>query len=68
MFHYSIRTEEAYLDWIRRYIQFHKMKHPREMGSREIEEFLTHLAIDGQVAASTQDQAKRVSKSISWIA
>jgi hypothetical protein len=44
--HYSIRTEEAYLDWIRCYIQFHNMRHPREMGSGEIEEFLTHLAVD----------------------
>jgi integrase len=42
--HYSIRTEQAYVDWIRRYILFHRKRHPREMGEREITEFLTHLA------------------------
>jgi integron integrase len=55
--HYSIRTEEAYINWIRRYILFHDKRHPMEMGSREIEAFLTHLAVDEQVAASTQNQA-----------
>ncbi len=55
--HYSIRTEEAYVNWIRRYILFHNKRHPREMGSREIEAFLTHLAVNGNVAASTQNQA-----------
>lgn len=56
--HYSIRTEEAYLAWIRRYIIFHKKRHPSQMGKAEIEEFLTHLAVDRKVAASTQSQAK----------
>lgn len=55
--HYSIRTEETYLSWIRRFIFFHQKRHPREMGTREIEAFLTHLAVDGNVAASTQNQA-----------
>ena len=55
--HYSYRTEETYVQWIRRYILFHNKRHPKEMGTPEIEAFLTHLAIDGQVAASTQNQA-----------
>ena len=55
--HYSIRTEQAYVDWIRRYILFHRKRHPREMGEREITEFLTHLAVEKHVAASTQNQA-----------
>jgi integron integrase len=56
--HYSIRTEQAYVDWIRRFILFHKKRHPREMGKEEIEKFLTHLAVDRKVSASTQSQAK----------
>lgn len=56
--HYSIRTEQAYVDWIRRFILFHKKRHPAEMGKEEIEAFLTHLAVDGNVSASTQSQAK----------
>lgn len=55
--HYSIRTEKAYVGWIRRYILFHDKRHPKDMGSREIEAFLTHLAVDQKVAASTQNQA-----------
>ena len=55
--HYSIRTEEAYLQWIKRFIFFHGKRHPREMGPREIEAFLTDLAVRGKVAASTQNQA-----------
>jgi integron integrase len=55
--HYSIRTEEAYLSWIRRYILFHDKRHPRMMGTPEIEAFLTHLAVRNNVAASTQNQA-----------
>ncbi|MGA9664896.1 MAG: integron integrase [Gallionella sp.] len=56
--HYSIRTEQTYLDWIKRYIYFHGKHHPKDMGSRDIEAFLTHLAVAGKVAASTQNQAK----------
>ena len=56
--HYSIRTEEAYLDWIRRFIRHFGKRHPNEMGAGEVEEFLTWLAVEGKVAASTQNQAK----------
>lgn len=55
--HYSIRTETAYLGWIRRFIRANRMRHPREMGGAEVEAFLTHLAVHGKVAASTQNQA-----------
>ena len=55
--HYSLRTEEAYVNWIRRFILFHGKRHPNEMGGAEIEAFLTHLAVEGHVAASTQNQA-----------
>jgi integron integrase len=55
--HYSIRTEEAYVNWIKRFILFHDKRHPQEMEATEIEEFLTHLAVDKKVAASTQNQA-----------
>jgi integron integrase len=57
LLHYAKRTEEAYVDWIRRYIVFHGMRHPREMGIAEVEAFLSHLAVQGKVAASTQNQA-----------
>jgi len=55
--HYSYRTEEAYTGWIRRYIFFHGKRHPAEMGKREIEQFLTALAVERKVSASTQSQA-----------
>jgi len=55
--HYSIRTEEAYVSWIKRYIYFHHKRHPKDMGKKEIEAFLTDLAVRGNVAASTQNQA-----------
>jgi integron integrase len=55
--HYSIRTEESYITWIKRYIFFHNKRHPSELGSAAIEAFLTHLAVDQKVAASTQNQA-----------
>src|SRR5262245_33071501 len=44
--HYSVRTEKAYLDWIRRYLAHHRMRHPREMGAAEVGAFLSHLAAD----------------------
>ncbi|MBW8372299.1 MAG: integron integrase [Thiobacillus sp.] len=56
--HYSIRTEEAYVDWIKRFVLHFDKRHPSEMGAREVEAFLTHLAVQGRVAASTQNQAK----------
>jgi hypothetical protein len=52
--HLSRRTEEAYVAWIRRFIVFHDKRHPAEMGAPEFTKFLTSLAVDGQVAASTQ--------------
>ena len=57
--HYSIRTEQAYSDWIRRYIKFHKMQNRNELneGEAKIELFLSDLAINGHVAVSTQNQA-----------
>src|SRR5213083_3768399 len=55
--HYSIRTEQAYVDWIERFIIYHKKRHPAEMAEEEVAEFLTHLARDLNVAASTQNQA-----------
>src|SRR5438270_7440506 len=55
--HYSLRTERTYWDWIERFIRFHRMRHPSEMAEAEVGEFLTHLARDGKVAASTQNQA-----------
>jgi hypothetical protein len=51
--HYSIRTENSYVNWIRRFILFHHKRHPQEMGTQEIEAFLTHLAVNAHVAAST---------------
>lgn len=56
--HYSIRTEQAYVDWIKRFILHFDKRHPRELGAAEVEAFLTHLAVAGKVAASTQNQAK----------
>ena len=55
--HYSRRTERAYIGWIRRFILFHDKRHPVEMGGTEVTRFLTHLAVDGKVSASTQNQA-----------
>ncbi|WP_370374908.1 integron integrase [Candidatus Chloroploca sp. Khr17] len=55
--HYALRTEEAYVGWIRRFILFHGTRHPRELGATEVSAFLTHLAVESEVAASTQNQA-----------
>ena len=55
--HYSLRTEESYVHWIKRCIYFHRKRHPAEMGGPEVEAFLTDLAVNGRVAASTQNQA-----------
>lgn len=55
--HYSYRTEEVYLAWIKKFILFHHKRHPSEMGAREINQYLSHLAVRHQVAASTQNQA-----------
>ena len=56
--HYSLRTEKTYIDWIKRYIWHFDKRHPKDMGAAEVEVFLTHLAVDRNVWASTQNQAK----------
>ena len=56
--HYSLRTEQTYVDWIKRFIRHFGKRHPRELGAGDVEAFLTHLAVVGRVAASTQNQAK----------
>jgi integron integrase len=56
--HYSIRTEQAYVDWVRRFVLFHDKRHPRDLGQMEVEAFLTDLAVRRRVSASTQNQAK----------
>ncbi len=56
--HYSIRTEQAYVDWIKRFILHFDKQHPRDLGAAEVEQFLTWLAVQGKVSASTQNQAK----------
>lgn len=55
--HYSLKTEKAYLHWIRRFIYFHGKRHPKDMGELEVEQFLTHLAIEVKVSPTTQNQA-----------
>ena len=55
--HYSLRTERSYCDWIKRFIHFHQLRHPKEMGAEDISAFLTHLARVGNVSAATQNQA-----------
>ena len=55
--HYARRTVDTYEQWLRRFLRFHQLHHPREMGSDEVNAFLTHLAVEGQVSASTQNQA-----------
>ncbi len=56
--HFSLRTEQAYVAWVRRFVLFHGKRHPAEMGGAEVVEFLSHLAVEGMVAASTQNQAR----------
>ena len=56
--HCSIRAEQSYCDWIRRFVIFHGKRHPSELGAQEVEAFLTSLAVRGRVAASTQNRAK----------
>src|SRR5258706_9762324 len=55
--HYSYRTEQSYVDWIKRFILFHKKRHPLEMDAPEIQDFITYLAVEPTVSASTQNQA-----------
>jgi integron integrase len=56
--HYSLRTEQVYVGWVRRYVHFHSLRHPRELGAPEVQAFLSHLASERSVSASTQGQAK----------
>jgi integrase len=55
--HYSRRTEQAYVRWVRAYVRYHRMRHPLELGEDEVTRFLTDLAVNGRVSASTQNQA-----------
>ena len=55
--HYSLRTEQSYVGWIRRYILFHGKRHPGDLGAAEVEAFLSHLAVERNVSSSTQNQA-----------
>lgn len=74
--HYSRRTEEAYVGWIRRFILFHNKRHPNEMGAEEIKQYLNHLAVEQNVSSSTQNQAlqailflykKVLGKEVGWL-
>ncbi|WP_445403195.1 phage integrase N-terminal SAM-like domain-containing protein [Acidithiobacillus thiooxidans] len=56
--HYSIRTEEVYTDWVRRFILFHRKRHPQKIETAEVEAFLSYLANERHVSSSTQNQAK----------
>ncbi|HEY6209990.1 MAG TPA: phage integrase N-terminal SAM-like domain-containing protein, partial [Gemmatimonadales bacterium] len=55
--HYSRRTEEAYVAWVRRFVRFSGMRHPRDLGAADVTRFLSSLAVDREVSASTQNQA-----------
>jgi site-specific recombinase XerD len=55
--HYGMRTEDAYVQWIRRFVLFHNKRHPREIRAEEIDQFLSHLAVEHKVSASTRNQA-----------
>lgn len=73
--HYSIRTEESYIGWMKRYILFHNKRHPAQMGEPEVTAFLSHLAVDRKVSSSTQNQAlaallflyKEVLQPLDWL-
>ena len=60
--HYSHRTEKSYLQWIKRYVTYPQKRHPREMGKVKVEAFLTYLAVERKVSASTQNQAFKATK------
>ena len=55
--HYSYRTEKSYLDWMKKFILFHEKRHPNEMGPPEVQDYITYLAVERKVSASTQNQA-----------
>ncbi len=58
--HYSIRTEQAYVQWVKRFVLFHNKRHPLDMGEAEIGQFLTHLAVNGRVAVDESELRNRV--------
>jgi len=60
--HYSLRTEEAYVGWYRQFVRHHGLLHPEEMGTAEVEAFLTHLAVNRGVVAGTQNQALKIER------
>ncbi len=62
--HYSIRTENSYISWIKRYILFHNKRHPKDMRKHEIQVFLTHLAVDLKLASWKGDEAKQIINSV----
>jgi len=55
--HYSPKTEKSYVHWIRQFVRYYHLRHPRELGAQEVEAFLTHLAVEQKVSSSTQNQA-----------
>ena len=69
--HYSIRTEQSYVDWIRRFILYHNKRHPRDMGSSDVEAFLTYLAVEQNVAAAaalpSRPKTRRLARSSFYI-
>ena len=62
MKHYSLRTEKSYIQWVRRYIYFHNKRHPEEMGALAVQRFLSYLAVEQYVSASTQHQTRLYSR------
>lgn len=62
--HIALRTEQTYLQWMRRYVLFHRRRDPRDLGPADAEAFLTHLALNAKVGASTQNQALRALPSL----
>ncbi|MDA3941039.1 MAG: phage integrase N-terminal SAM-like domain-containing protein [Spirochaetia bacterium] len=56
--HYSLQTEQSYIQWVRRYIYFHNKRHPDEMGSLDVQKFLSYIAVDQHVSVSTQNQVR----------
>jgi hypothetical protein len=65
--HYSRRTEDAYVGWIKRFILFHGKQHPEKLGEKEVETFLTDLAVREEVSVSTQNQALRFTPKAVWV-
>ena len=64
--HYSIRTEETYLDWARRFILYHNKQHPKDMGADEVQAFLSYLALERNVSSSTQGAYRFASQALAW--